>query len=145
MSLHHKIRKWGNAHHPALLDLLRFLLGMFLFLKGFAFMQNMAYLKWILETQVAVNLSPVMIKTLMFYVAFIHMAGGLLVMLGLITRLASLLQLPVVLAAIFTIGIFRSPFNADLWLSIFTSVLLFVFTIIGSGPLSLDRYLQDKN
>ncbi len=144
MGLTYKIKHWGDKHHPALLDLLRFLLGLFLFLKGFAFMQNLAYLKWVLENETALNLSPVMVKLLMYGVAFVHMAGGLLVMLGLITRLASFVQLPVVLAAIFTIGIFKSPFNSDLWLSVFTAVLLFIFTIIGSGPVSLDRFLKSK-
>jgi len=144
MGLADKIKHWGDRHHPAFLDLLRFLLGVFLFLKGFAFMQNLAYLQWVLENEVAVNLSSGIIQALVYYIAFIHMVGGLLVMLGLITRLASILQFPVVLAAVFTIGIFKSPLNSDLWLSIFTAVLLFMFTIIGSGTFSLDNYLDDR-
>jgi putative oxidoreductase len=144
MALAKKRKRWGDRHHYAFVDLLRILLGIFLFLKGFAFMQNLSYLQWVLENEVALNLSSGIIQVLMYYVAFIHMAGGLLIMLGLITRLASILQLPVVLAAVFTIGIFKSPLNSDLWLSIFTAVLLFMFTIIGSGTFSLDNYLDDQ-
>lgn len=75
MSLAYKIKHWRNAHHPAFLDLLRLLLGVFLFLKGFAFMQNLAYLQWVLENEVAVNLSSGIIEVLMYYIAFYSYGG----------------------------------------------------------------------
>jgi uncharacterized membrane protein YphA (DoxX/SURF4 family) len=141
MNTLHKIERWGNRHHPAILDVLRIFLGVFLFLKGFAFMQNMAYLKWIIEDKGLFDLRPEVLTIIMYYVTFVHMAGGILITLGLLTRLSSLLQLPIVIGAVFFINIFKSDLNSDLWMSVFACVLLLLFTLIGSGPLSLDRFL----
>jgi putative oxidoreductase len=142
MNTIHKIETWGNQHHPAILDVLRIFLGIFLFLKGFAFMQNMAYLQWIIEDQGLFNLSHQMLIIIMYYVTFVHMAGGILITLGLLTRLSSILQLPIVIGAVFFVNIFKSELNSDLWMSVFASVLLILFMLIGSGPLSMDRFLS---
>lgn len=137
-----KLETWGNRHHPLVIDFVRIALGLFLLLKGYAFLGNMAYLKWILSTQEFANLSPAVISFIMFYVIFFHMTGGTLIMLGILTRAASLIQLPIIIAAIFMINIFKSPLNADLWLSILSGILLVVFILLGSGPLSLDNYFD---
>jgi putative oxidoreductase len=142
MGLIRNIEYWGDRHHPAALDVLRIMLGIFLFLKGYYFMHNMSYLRWTIEDQHLVNLSPFALQVLMHYVTFVHLAGGTLIALGLLTRLSSLLQLPVVLAAIFVINIFKTEPNNDLWLSIFACALLAVFALIGSGPLSLNNFLS---
>jgi putative oxidoreductase len=142
MSVIHKIEQWGDHHHPAMLDILRIILGIFLVLKGYEFMQNSADLNSMLDDQQVIPLSQWVITIVINYVVFIHMTGGLLIMLGLLTRLSSLLQLPVVIGAIFMVDLFKSPFNNDFWLTIFTAVLLLVFMFIGSGPLSLDSYLS---
>lgn len=143
MNLLQKVGSWGDKHHPALLDCLRIVLGIFLLLKGIAFMESTAYLKWILAQQAWLSLSPLQLSIIIHYVIFVHMAGGLLVTLGILTRLSCLLQLPVVVAAIFMVNLFKSPLNSDLWLTIITCFLLLIFIIAGSGPLSLDRYLKD--
>jgi putative oxidoreductase len=142
MGLIKKVEDWGDRHHPAALDVMRILLGIFLFLKGYSFMHNMAFLRWTIEDQQLINLSPFLISVIMHYVIFVHLAGGILITLGLLTRLSSILQLPVVISAIFFINIFKSEPNNDLWLSIFACVLLAVFAFVGSGPLSLNRILS---
>jgi putative oxidoreductase len=145
MGLIKKVEDWGDSHHPAALDVLRILLGIFLFLKGYSFMHNMAYLRWTIEDQHLLNLSPFLISAIMYYVIFVHLTGGALITLGLLTRLLSILQLPVVISAIFVINIFRSEPNNDLWLSIFACALLGVFALVGSGPLSLNRLLSQPD
>lgn len=138
-----KFSNWGDHHHPALLDCLRILLGIFLLLKGVAFMQNTAYLRDILIQQNTISFSTLQLSIIIRYVTFIHMVGGLLIALGILTRLSCLLQLPVLIAAFFMLDMFKSPLNSDLWLTIITSFLLVIFIITGSGPLSLDRFLKD--
>lgn len=144
MSLLHKFCTWGDRHHPALLDCLRILLGIFLLLKGIAFMQNATFLNDILVQQKRISFSPVELSIIIHYVTFIHMVGGLLIILGILTRLSCLLQLPVLIAALFTLDLLKSPINSDFWLTVITCFLLIIFMIIGSGPLSLDRYLKDN-
>lgn len=145
MNLIHKIERWGDSHHPAIIDVLRITLGIFLFLKGYGFFQNMGYLRYTIEEQHLLNLSPPLIEAIMYYVTFVHMAGGILIALGLLTRLSSILQIPIVIGAVFLINIFKSSPNSDLWLSIFACVLLVIFAFIGSGPISLNRLLSLPN
>ncbi|HZY40223.1 MAG TPA: DoxX family protein [Mucilaginibacter sp.] len=141
MSLVHRIEHWGDTHHPKVLDLIRVALGIFLFLKGLAFMDNTAYLKDMIENQNVVHFSPGILIALVYYVTFAHLVGGVLIMLGVLTRFASVIQIPIVLAAAFLTSIFVEPVNTLVWPSVVALVLLALFTVIGSGPWSLEKYL----
>ncbi len=63
--------------------------------------------------------------------------------IGLFTRLASLLQLPIVFGAVFFVNILSSFVNSELWLSVLVLALLVMYVFIGSGPLSLDRLIRE--
>jgi putative oxidoreductase len=143
MNLVHKIENWGDTHHPKILDLVRIALGVFLLLKGIAFMENTAYLKNIIDSQDVIDLSPIVLIILVYYVTFAHMVGGILIALGILTRLASIIQIPIVLGAVFLTGIFHEAINTMAWPSITALILLVLFTILGSGPISLDKYLSE--
>ena len=141
MNLVHKVELWGDSHHPKVLDVVRIALGIFLLLKGIAFMENSNYLKETIENQTVVNVSSDLLMVIVYYVTFVHLVGGILITLGILTRLSCILQIPVVLAAVLLTNIFQEPINAMAWPSITALVLLCLFTVIGSGPWSLDRYL----
>lgn len=143
-NMFNNITSWGDRHHPVLLDSLRIALGLFLLLKGIAFMESTAYLNWILAQQEWIHLSPIELTLAIHYVIFIHMAGGLLIALGILTRLSCLLQIPVLIVAMLMANLFKSPLNSDMGLATITCFLLILFLIAGSGPLSLDRYLKDN-
>ena len=140
MNLVHKIENWGDTHHPAILDVLRIALGIFLLLKGVAFMENTADLKGIIESQDSIEFSSGVLVALVYYVTFAHMVGGVMIALGILTRFSSIIQIPIVLGAVFVNDQLLSPINTQLWFSIVALILLVIFMIIGSGPLSLDRY-----
>jgi uncharacterized membrane protein YphA (DoxX/SURF4 family) len=144
MNLVHKIENWGDTHHPKILDLVRIALGIFLLLKGIAFMQNTAYLRHLIEDQDVIDLSPEVLMVLVYYVTFAHMVGGILIALGIYTRLAAIIQIPIVLGAVFLTSIFQEPINTLAWPSITALILLVIFTIFGSGPISLDKYLASE-
>ncbi len=138
-----KIEQWGDAHHPKVFDLIRIALGIFLLLKGLAFMNNTAYLKELIANQQAIHFSPDILMALVYYVTFAHLVGGTLIALGTLTRLACIIQIPIVFAAVFLTGIFQEPINAMLWPSLVALALLALFMVIGSGPWSLDNYLAN--
>lgn len=140
MNLVHKIENWGDTHHPAVIDVLRIALGIFLLLKGVAFMDNTADLKGIIESQDSIEFSSGVLVALVYYVTFAHMVGGIMIALGILTRFSSIIQIPIVLGAVFVNNQLLSPINTQLWFSIVALILLVIFMIIGSGPLSLDRY-----
>jgi len=145
MNLVHKIEHWGDTHHPKALDLIRIALGVFLLLKGLAFLDNTTYLQNLIESQNFVQFAPVILMVLVYYVTFAHLVGGVMIMLGTLTRLACLIQIPIVLAAVFLAGIFVEPVNTLVWPSLTALALLILFSVIGSGPWSLDRYLAGWN
>jgi len=140
MNLVHKIEHWGDAHHPIIWDVLRIALGIVLFLKGVAFMENTADLKGLIEAQDTIVFSSSALVALVYYVTFAHMVGGIMITLGILTRFSSVVQIPIVVGAVFVNDMLLSPINTQLWFSIVALILLVIFVIIGSGPLSLDRY-----
>lgn len=141
MNITNRIRNWGDLHHPKILDVVRMALGLFLFGKGVIFLNNAAYLRYLIIENGAIRQSPGIITALIYYVTYMHVLGGGLVFLGLYTRLWALLQFPIVFGAVFFVNITSPYVNSELWLSVLVLTLLFLFIIIGSGPLSLDRLL----
>jgi len=141
MVFYKKIETWGDTHHPKILDILRILLGCFLVLKGYAFLENEPYLRDIIIQNKVINFSADWIEVLIYYISYAHLVGGVLILLGLFTRLFSLIQIPIVFGAIFFVNIFKSDINSELWLSILTFGLLVMFIVLGSGPWSLDNLI----
>ena len=142
MNITRKIESWGDLHHPKILDVIRMLLGLFLVVKGFVFLSNTGYLRYLIIENEAIKQPPAVISVIVFYVTYMHLLGGGLIFLGLYTRLWALLQLPIVFGAVFFVNILSPFVNSELWLSVLVLALLCLFVIIGSGPLSLDGLLS---
>jgi len=142
MNIIQNMERWGEAHHPKWLDLIRAVLGFFLFLKGVAFINNME----VLTSMMAKSdfLGSLSLGVLAHYIVLSHLVGGGMIAAGLLTRLACLVQIPILIGAVFLInssaGIL-APYSA-LWLSIIVLFLLIYFLIIGSGPLSVDEWMS---
>ena len=135
-----RMEHWGDTHHPAWTDALRIMLGMILVLKGISFISDTAYLSRLVGG-LHFGLFPVI---LVHYVAFAHLMGGCLIALGCLTRLMVLLQLPILVGALFFVNLRQgfSPMNAELWLSVIVLGLLLLFLVIGSGRFSMDEYVK---
>ncbi|MBD1391615.1 DoxX family protein [Mucilaginibacter glaciei] len=147
MKMISKLEDWGDRHHPKLVDVIRIVLGAFLLFKGYLFFHNMPFLRDLIIDAKLVDLSTDTITALLYYVTYAHMVGGTLILFGLVTRLASLIQIPIVVAAVFVVNIPNKAVNSELWLSVVVLTLLLLFVIIGSGPISLDKLLtnDEKN
>jgi putative oxidoreductase len=144
MNVVHRIENWGDTHHPKFIDVIRIALGVFLLWKGIAFMGNTEYLKQLITDQTVINVSPGLLMSLVYYVTFAHMVGGILIGVGILTRFGCIIQIPIVLGAIFLSGIFQDAINYMVWPSVAALAALVLFLILGSGPLSLDRYLAEQ-
>ncbi len=79
-------------------------------------------------------------------VGIVHIIGGLLLSIGLITRIAALIQIPILLSAIFYVHSHTQLMmgGQSLELAILVLFLLFLFFIVGSGPISVSQYLPNK-
>ncbi len=132
-----RLEHWGDMHHPKWIDIIRIALGGFLCYKGFDFLQNMSLLIAAMANRTPFGTFEVVM--LGHYIAYAHMIGGLLLIAGIGTRVASLMQLPILIGAIIFIntsgGIFK-PYS-ELILSVIILALLIYFLIAGNGPMSV--------
>lgn len=144
MNLLQSMERWGDTHHPKWLDIIRVVLGVFLALKGIDFINHMERLIELMSQ--SKFLGSLSLGLLAHYIVFAHLVGGALVAAGLLTRLACLVQIPILIGAVFFInssaGIL-APYDA-LWLSVIVLLLLVFFLITGSGPFSVDEFMRKQ-
>lgn len=145
MNLVHKIETWGDTHHPVVLDPVRIVLGMFLLFKGATFMNNTASLHSIIANQNLIALSNGALMGMVYFVAFAHLVGGIMIAFGVLTRIASLVQIPIVFGAVLIADAIELPGNTDLWISVIVLAMLVLFSVIGSGKISIERILENQN
>lgn len=146
MNMVKKIEHWGDEHHTKWLDVIRIALGLLILSKGIAFISDTGMQQeWILQHN-TFGFSGLMAVAVLHIVAFAHLVGGILIMLGLVTRFAVVIQIPILLGAIFFVNISRgfSFLNSELWLSVIVLLLLVLFWVVGSGPYSADHWMKRK-
>lgn len=134
------IESWADAHHPKWLDLIRIFLGLVLIAKGISFLGNTDLIVNMLKSSSVEFLSI----TIAHYVIIAHLMGGIMISIGLLTRIAVLFQIPILIGAIVFVNISGGFFaiNSDLPFSVLVLTLLFFFLIYGSGPWSVDSYIE---
>lgn len=118
-------------------DLLRMYLGIALFVRGALFIAD--------PNRV---ISLVRRSSEWFWPLFVahgiaigHICGGILLAVGLATRVASVVQVPILFGAVFFVHWREGLLGASqsLELAGLVLVMLVVFSIFGSGPLSVDQ------
>jgi putative oxidoreductase len=142
MNLTQKLDTWAYAHHPRWIDLLRIALGIILFIKGVLFIKDTTALIDMLRQ----SRFEWMSFALAHYVAFAHLVGGIMIAIGLLTRVAVLFQLPILLGAILFINSRPGFFavNSELPFSMLVLLMLIFFFFYGSGPASADQALINE-
>jgi len=133
-------RRFADMHHPLWLDILRIIVGIAIFIKGIYFIHNPDALLQILQNSKIEGWTFVVEH----HVAFTYLAGGILIAIGLITRIAIIFQLPVFFGSIFGFLTHRGFFSvySDLTFSIVMFALLIFFLIWGPGKLSVDAQMK---
>lgn len=135
-----QIHNWSLVHHPRWLVVIRVALGLLLIYKGISFMFNSINAHQLLYNTVFSSSADAII----IGITWAHLLGGFLIIIGLLTRWAVLLQIPILLAAIIIManqyGIFAS--GTELPFTVIIFVLLVFFLVEGGGPLSLDNYFR---
>jgi len=132
-----KLNKWANSHTNIAVDVLRVALGIFLIYKGIYFAQNGQYLEEIAKPYGLGSLSFFTVH----FIPMIHIAGGILIALGLITRLVAVIHVPILLGAVIVhlTGTFEPQ---NLILASMSFILCVFFLIYGSGKHSLDYSMK---
>lgn len=140
MSLINRISHWSEVHHIQWREYLRIFLGIIILAKGVSFVADREAVRSLIEQ----TNFQLYIWGAVHYVVFTHVVGGLFIILGFQTRLASILLLPVLIGAVFFVNITRgfSFLNSEFWLSLLVMILLILFVIWGSGRYSLDNMMN---
>ncbi len=125
-----------EAQRDLVLDALRVYLGTGLFFRGLALLMTDGGLQQLLgATEPGLGLTGLSV-----YVIAAHLVGGALLAVGLYTRLAALVQLPVLVGAVFLVHWRDGLLSADQSLE-FSALVLFLLLLVctfGSGRWSLD-------
>lgn len=137
-----RIEKWSSSHHPRWMVFIRLVLGICLFAKGISFMQDTEALQQIIASS---KLNTAANAALAQAITWIHLLGGFLIIIGLFTRFAVSVQIPILLGAIIFINSREGIISvgSELGFALLILVLLIIFLIEGSGPISLDNYFRN--
>ncbi len=123
-----------EAHRDLVLDALRVYLGTGLFFRGLALIVTDTGLQQLAGS------SGLGLSGLTLYVTTAHLVGGVLLVVGLYTRLAALVQLPILIGAVVVVHWQDGLLSANQSLE-FSSLVLFLLLLVcvfGSGRWSLD-------
>ena len=130
---------WAEAHPKVWLDCVRIYLGLGLFIRGVFIITN-TRAEFILELLKRMDFPWLVTVALLHYISLAHLMGGLMLTVGLLTRIAAWVQIPILGGALFVHrgeGLMSSGQGLE-----FAGLVLFllvVFSISGSGPLSVDN------
>jgi uncharacterized membrane protein YphA (DoxX/SURF4 family) len=136
MDLLHRVEYWGERHHPRWMDIVRIALGIFLVYKGIDFLQNIGDLVTLMSIKTSFgDFSYIMIGHL---IVFAHIMGGICIALGVLTRFACIMQIPILLGAVFLVNWQVAQPYSELVISLIVLLLLVYFLVAGNGPLSVN-------
>ncbi|MBK7106017.1 MAG: DoxX family membrane protein [Ignavibacteriae bacterium] len=138
MNTYLSLKKWFEKNIDTAFSLIRIFVGFALFVRGIIlFVEPSVFTKLTGSDQWYWWYS---------YVIVIHIIGGVLLGIGLLTRLSALLQIPVLLGAILLFHLKEGLARVEqsLELSTLVLVLLVIFFLFGSGILSVDSYLEKR-
>lgn len=133
-----QIQKWLNSHSNLAYPFIRIFLGIALLIRGvMLFINPDALTQLDGASQFYWSFS---------YVIILHILGGALLTVGFATRVAALLQIPVLFGAVFFVHLQQglAVVEQSFELSVLVLVLLTIFFLFGGGELSIDDRLTRK-
>jgi uncharacterized membrane protein YphA (DoxX/SURF4 family) len=134
------LRHYADIHHHIWIDIIRIFLGIAIFIKGIYFIHNSDALLEIMQNSRIRGWTFIVEHQ----VAFTYLVGGILIAMGLLTRVAIAFSIVVFFGSIFcclTNSGFFSVYS-DLAFSIIVFVLLIFYLIWGPGKFSVDAYMK---
>jgi uncharacterized membrane protein YphA (DoxX/SURF4 family) len=132
-----RLNNWANAHTNYGFDLLRMLLGSFLVYKGINFMTQTEMIIDVLNPLGSFGWTMILVH----YIAMTHLFGGVLIVLGLLTRASIIFQLPILISVVL-LNFFGEMVVANLVQALLALLLSLFFLVYGSGKHSVDYQLK---
>jgi putative oxidoreductase len=130
---------WAEAHPKVWLDLVRIYVGLGLFVRGVLLITNSGG-DFVSNAIAGAGQPWLLSAALLHYVALAHLIGGLMLVFGLLTRIAAAVQLPILAGALLFVhrgeGLLAAGQSFEF--AALVLVLLAIVTIAGPGPVSID-------
>lgn len=134
-----KVSCWGDEHCPKWLGFVRIALGIFLVYKGLNYMFNIEKIQVVID-----DIDQGLFYLMLFQIViFVHFVGGIFITIGVFTKLAGIVQVPILIGALVAV---KYPNNyitpggpIELGITILVIVLLLVIMIFGPGGYSIRR------
>jgi uncharacterized membrane protein YphA (DoxX/SURF4 family) len=130
---------WAEAHPKVWLDCVRIYLGLGLFIRGVFIITN-TRAEFIADLLKRMEFPWLVTVALLHYIALAHLVGGLMLTVGLLTRIGAWVQIPILAGALFVHrneGLMSG--GQSLEFSALVFFLLVIFSVSGAGPLSVDN------
>ena len=129
-------------NQPSWLSILRILLGIILVWKGINFIRDTTAVASMIE-QTGIGVFSRSSAAIAWIVTLLSVVFGIFITVGFFTRLPSIVMIPIVFVAVVFIEMKNVERNSlELILTTIVLVLLILFTIKGSGPLSAQEYFR---
>ena len=130
---------WAEAHPKVWLDCVRIYLGLGLFIRGVFIISNTR--AEFIQTMLKQMEYPWIVTVgLLHYISLAHLIGGLMLTVGLLTRIAAWVQVPILAGAVFIHrGEGLMSGGQSLEFSALVLFLLITFAVSGAGPVSVDN------
>jgi uncharacterized membrane protein YphA (DoxX/SURF4 family) len=121
--------------------IIRIVTGIFLVLDGIHILSHTAQLEELFRQVLRYSIA----ESFIIFIGFVHLFGGTFIILGLLTRIVIILQIPVILAEMYYIQPPNSFLgNWEIIGSAFLLILLVFLFIKNSGKFSMDYYRKKK-
>lgn len=116
--------QWANVSPPT--DVVRIFLGLALFIRG--------VFLWNDPSSLSIFMDETSFPGLLQYITFGHIIGGLMLALGLLTRLAAMIQIPILTGAVFVIHLREGLVSPEQSLELAALVLFLLLIVFAFGP-----------
>jgi uncharacterized membrane protein YphA (DoxX/SURF4 family) len=144
MKMINRVRPWVEHHTDIVFDMVRIYLGLGLALKAVFYMSHNDELMKMMDALGPAQIFP---AAMAHYVILAHLTGGILLALGLLTRVAALAQIPILFVALFYLYLPKMMMlepRQNLEFSALVLFLLCLFAVFGAGRWSVDHLLSKK-
>lgn len=123
------------------MDCMRVVLGVILVSKAISFVGNKEYLDSLFANAKDLWFIPAIIT---HYVILAHLAGGAMLIIGLLSRLAAMMQIPILLGAVFYVQLpqmLHANEPQQLEYALMVLLMLGIVIVHGGGKLSVDHFV----
>ena len=93
-----------NSRQPIVLTILRIALGLIIFWKSFNFIRDTAIAQTLIE-HTGVGVFFFFLKVLALVITYLGLLCGFFIFVGLFTRIAAIVQIPILIVAVFFVNI----------------------------------------